>query len=222
MDGRDNNRRAVSAPVRVRLGTPEMRGTGVSELSLIAAVNETIKLAIHASEGISLIAINANLTAGRAGSRAAGFGVVAGELRRYSERMAADMTGWANVIYGVVRETAQGRRLAHALYKLQETGRLSPKAQAALAAALERSRWALDESTQRNSVRVRELLGRIDRTEKQYTTGEMIARSALIEAAYGGSMEPVLRQVAETIRSSLARFTEFSEKVGRAMRRAVA
>ncbi|HXU93497.1 MAG TPA: hypothetical protein VFP33_07575 [Gallionella sp.] len=47
MDGRDNSGRAVSAPVRMRPGTPEMRGTGASEPGLMAALNETIKLAIE-------------------------------------------------------------------------------------------------------------------------------------------------------------------------------
>lgn len=41
---------------RMRLGTMELRSTGVSELSLIASVNEAIKCAIAASERISLIA----------------------------------------------------------------------------------------------------------------------------------------------------------------------
>ncbi len=221
MDRYESGRHKVASSARVRLGTPEMRGTGVSELSLIAEVSEKIKEAVHASESISLIAINANLTAGRAGGRAAGFCVVASELRRFSERMVADMAAWSNVIYRVVRETAHGRKQAHVLYKLQETAGMTPKARAAIAAASERCRLELGESTQRNSECVIQLLDMIHRTEKQHMTGEMIARSALIEAAYGGSMQPVLRQIAETIGHSLAGFTKFSEQVGRTMRRSL-
>lgn len=218
----DSGKISVSSPRRVRLGTPGMRGTGTHELNLIADVNEQIKQAIHASESINLIAINANLTARRAGSRAAGFCVVAGELRRFSTRMSADMAAWSVVIDGVVRETAQGRKQAHVLYGLQKTAGISPKAQAAIAGACERSRRALDESTERNSERVDRLLGMIQRTEKQHLAGEMIARSAMIEAAYGGALQPVLKQIAETISQSLANFTAFSAQVGRTMRRSAA
>ncbi len=217
-----NKSKCVSAPTRVRLGTPEMRGTGVSELNLISAVNETIKDAVIASEQISLIAINASLTAGRAGNRAAGFCVVATELRHFSERMAADMGSWSKVIYEVVRETAEGRRQGHRLYKLQETGRLSEKACAALQGAMAQSHRSLDATTARNSCRVRELLAMIARTEKKYMTGGAIARSALIEAAYGGSFQPVLKQIAETIGKSLERFTHFGERVSHTLGRAIA
>ena len=208
--------------LRVRLGTPEMRGSGKTELSLIASVNETVKEAIAASGNISLIAVNASLVAGRAGDRAAGFCVVAGELRRFSERMAADMSVWSKLIYGVVQETALGRRQAHVMYKLQAAGRMSEKAQSAIAGACARSRTVLDGTTARSSMRVHELLALIQRSEKQHLMGGMIARSALIEASYGGSMQPMLRQIAVTIGESMTRFAEYSEHVGSLMRRSVA
>ncbi|MEW5904809.1 MAG: hypothetical protein AB1722_10765 [Pseudomonadota bacterium] len=206
---------------RVRLGTAEMRGTGVTELSLIASVNETVKEAISASERISLIAVNASLVAGRAGDRAAGFCVVAAELKRFSESMAADMSRWSRLIEGVVHATALGRRRAHLMYKLQHTARLSDKAKAAISAACCSSRQAVDETTLLTSQRVKELLELIDRSDKQHLRGGMIARSALIEAAYGGAMHGVLRQIAETIGDSMVRFAEYSAHVSHRMRRAV-
>lgn len=210
------------APVRVRLGTPEMRGTGKTELSLIAAVNESVKEAIAVSQSIDLIAINASLIAGRAGSRAAGFCVVATELRRYSESMAADMRRWSNLIEGVVHVTAQGRRQAHILYKLQDTAKRSEKAGAAIAAACEHGRCTLDETTVQTSDEVKALLDLIHRSEKQHLTGGMIARSALIEAAYGGTMEVVLRQIAMSIGDSMVNFAQFSEHIKQQMQRAIA
>lgn len=70
----------------------ELRSTGVSELSLIASVNEAIKCAIAASERIGLIAVNANLPAWRAGSNVAGFCVVANELRNLRANERADVS----------------------------------------------------------------------------------------------------------------------------------
>ena len=220
MDG--GNEQAMDKPLRVRLGTPEMRGTGKTELSLIAAVNEAVKEAIMVSESIGLIAINASLIAGRAGSRAAGFCVVASELRRFSETMAADMGRWSRLIEDVVNVTATGRRQAHMLYKLQDAARRSDKAQAAIADAYNHGRLTLNATTLQTSVQVKALLDLIQRSEKQHLTGEMIARSAMIEAAYGGSMQGVLRQIATSIGESMARFAEYSEHVENQMKRAVA
>ena len=216
------SRKSQPACVRVRLGRPELRGSGVGELTLIAGVNETIKHAITASRGISLIAINAGLVAGRAGSRARGFGVVAKELRDFSERMSAGMSGWSDLICNVVRETARDRTQAHQLYKLQDTARRSPKAQAAIAAACARSQARLEEITRRNSVQVFELLRLVQRTEKQRMAGQLIARSAVIEAAHGGAMRGAMQQMSSEIGAAIARFSERSEAVGQSMRKAVA
>jgi hypothetical protein len=188
---------------RVRLGTPELRGSGTSELTLIAAVNEAIKQTIFASESISLIAVNANLVAGRAGSRAAGFCVVAGELRRFSDSMARTMQGWSNLIYELVRETARSRNQSRYFNLLKAAGSLSDKAQSAIAAARERSLNELLTATAHNSKRVIELQGLSKRAEKQRVTGEVIARSAMIESAYGGTMRPVLEQIALNIDASI-------------------
>lgn len=202
---------------RMRLGTPAHRGTGITELRLIAAVNEAIKEAIAASEFISLIAVNASLVAGRAGSNAAGYCVVAGELRMFSARMAKTMQGWSALIFALVRETARSRNQARYLNKLRLTGRYSAKAQESIAAAYMRGRNTLEKLTQDNSVRVIELQSLIRRTEKQRVTGEVIARSAMIESAYGGAMRPALQQIAKDIDNSIGNFTAISRNVGRLM-----
>lgn len=199
---------------RLRLGTPELRGTGVSELSLIAAVNEAVRQTIAASQNISLIAVNANLVAGRAGTRAAGFCVVASELRRFSESMSRDMQGWSSLIYGLVQETALSRNQIRLLSKLEAAGRSSEKAAAAIAAAREKSWQELEATNMRNSDRVAQLLGLIKRAEKHRVTGEVIARSAMIESAYGGALRPTLQQIATSIDASISNLTSYSQNVG--------
>jgi hypothetical protein len=216
MDGQ--NESGTRRP-RVRLGTPELRGSGANELTLIASVNEAIKQAISASENIGLIAVNANLVAGRAGNRAAGFCIVAGELRRFSDSMAKTMQGWSSLIYALVRETARSRNQSRLLHKLQEAGRGSSKAQQAIAAACERSQNELAQTNERNSDRVIELQGLMQRTEKTRVMGEVIARSAMIESAYGGAMRPVLAQIATSIDAGIGKLTAHSRNVGHMMNR---
>lgn len=208
--------------VRIRLGVPELRGTGVSELRLIASVNESIKQAIDASANISLIAVNANLVAGRSGTDAAGFCIVANELRRFSDSMAASMLKWSGLIYELVRATAANRNQARRLYKLHAAARLSPKAAQAIVATRLRSEHALAVISTLNSERVIELQNLMSRAEKQHMTGVVIARSAMIESAYGGSMQPVLQQIAESIDAAIRRFTEHSAQVGNLMAKATA
>lgn len=208
--------------LRMRLGTSEYRNTGVGELSLIASVNESIRHAIDASAKISLIAVNANLVAGRAASGAAGFCIVAQELRRFSERMAATMQNWSALVYDLVQDTAHNRNQASRLYKLQATARCTPKALTAIAAACARSDNALRVVTTRNSIRVLELQDLIRRAGKQQMTGVVIARSAMIESAYGGSMRPILQEIAVNIEASIKSFSEHSGKVGQLMQKAAA
>ena len=199
---------------RVRLGAPELRGSGISELTLISEVNESIKQAIRASESISLIAVNANLAAGRSGAKAVGFCVVAGELRMFSERMANTMHGWSSLIYELVQETARSSNQLHNRTKLRETSAQSAKAGAALAQALARSDEAFAIAKARNSERVIELQGLMRRAAKQRVTGEVIARSAMIESAYGGTMQPVLQQIAKAIDASVGKLTSHVRDVG--------
>ena len=200
---------------RIRLGAPELRGTGANELILIAAVNEAIKQAIRASASIGMMAVNANLFAGRAGEGAAGFCVVASELRRYSDSTAKTMQGWSVLIHALVDVTAMSRNQIRRLKKLQEAQSCSPAAQAAIATACERSWMELKATTERNSALVIELQGMIRRTLKLRVTGEVIARSAKIESAYGGAMQHVLQQIADGIDASIGDLNLYTQDVGR-------
>ncbi len=200
-------------PRRVRLGTSELRDTGTNELILIARVNEAIKLAIRASEAITLIAVNANLVARRAGDSATGFCVVAGELRRFSHGIAAMMQGWSELIYALVDATANSRNQIRCLNGLRAAGDCSEEARLALALAAETSRQALHATNIGNSEKVIELQRMIVCAQKLRVTGELIARSAMIESAYGGQMRQVLQQIAGDIAASIAELNSHTAEV---------
>lgn len=199
---------------RVRLGLAELRGSGVNELILIARVNEAIKLAIAASEAITLIAVNANLVARRAGKSAAGFCVVAAELRHFSDGIATMMQGWSDLIYALVDATAISRNQIRSLKKLLEASDCSEEARLALMHACEVSRQALHATNIGNSARVIELQRMIVRAQKLRVTGELIARSAMIESAYGGQMRAVLQQIACDIAVSISELNKHTKDVG--------
>lgn len=176
----------------------------MSELQLIAAANEEIKSIAGVAENISLISVNAILLARQAGGHAVGFGVVARELRMSSERMAAAMLGLSSLIGRLVIATARSRSQTRRLNSLNVTGRCSQQAQASISAACQHSQ--ADSSAMAKSVAAmrHELLSVIGRTGKQCAVVMVIARSATIEAAYGGAMQAVLRQIAVGVETSVS------------------
>lgn len=171
----------------------------MNELKAIAEINEEIKSIVSAAENISLAATNAMLVARQAGINAIGFSVVARELRIFSEKMAIAMQGLSGLIYRQVEVTANKRHRQRSLALLVQTGAYSKSAESHIAATCGRSQAAADAMAQVVASLVRELQLTISRTGKQCTTGLVIARSAGIEAAHGGAMTPVLRQIAQSV-----------------------
>ncbi len=171
----------------------------MNELKAIAEINEEIKSIVSAAENISLAATNAMLVARQAGINAIGFSVVARELRIFSEKMAIAMQGLSGLIYRQVEITANKRHRQRSLALLIQTGAYSALAESRIATTCVRSQAAADEMEQVVASLVRELQLTISRTGKQCTTGLVIARSAGIEAAHGGAMTPVLRQIAQSV-----------------------
>ena len=171
----------------------------MNELKAIAEINEEIKSIVYAAENISLTATNAMLAARQAGINAVGFSVVARELRMFSEKMTAVMQGLSGLIYRQVLATASKCHRARSLVLLTQAGSYGELAQTRIAPACMRSQADVDEMEQLLLSLVRELQITMRRTEKQCATGVVIAHSAAIEAAHGGAMTPVLRQIAQGV-----------------------
>lgn len=174
---------------------------------MIAKMNEDIKHVQRIAEDISLIAVNAMLVARQAGDRAVGFGVVTRELRITSDRMAATMLGLSKLIYQLVLTTARGRSHARRRNSLGTTAKSSAQAGAAIAAACQKSQTDLGDSAKLIKALRHELHGVVNRTGKQCASGMVITRSATIEAAYGGTMQPLLRQIAVRFEASITELT---------------
>lgn len=179
----------------------------MSELQTISKMNEDIKHVQRIAEDVSLIAVNAMLVARQAGDQAVGFGVVTRELRITSDRMAATMLGLSKLIYQLVVTTARGRSHARRRNTLGMTEKSSAQAAASIAAAWQKSQDDLSDSAKSIVALTHELNGVVNRTAKQCASGMVITRSATIEAAYGGTMQPLLRQIAVSFEASIAELT---------------
>lgn len=171
----------------------------MNELKAIAEINEEIKSIVYAAENISLTATNAMLVARQAGINAVGFSVVARELRMFSEKMADAMQGLSGLIYRQVVITAGQHHRLRNMVLLTQAGSYGELAQTRIAPACARSQAEVDEMEQLIAGLLRELQIMMRRTAKQCATGVVIAHSAGIEAAHGGAMTPVLRQIAQDV-----------------------
>jgi hypothetical protein len=175
----------------------------MNELKAIAEINEEIKSIVHAAENVSLTATNAMLVARQAGVNAVGFSVVARELRLFSEKMAAAMDVLSKLIHRKVLLTASKSHRARNMALLGQAGAYGQLANARIGLAYARSQADVRDMEQLNADMMRELRTTVKRTAKQCATGLVIARSAGIEAAHGGAMTKVLRQIAQDVESEV-------------------
>lgn len=171
----------------------------MNELRAIAEINEEIKSIVCAAENISLTATNSMLIARQEGVKAVGFTVVSRELRMFSEKMVIAMQKLLGLIYRLVVLIARKGRRNNNLILLSKIGTYNELSQARIAPACARSQADIDEMERHFSILMRELQITIRHTRKQYSTGLVIARSAAIEAAHGGAVTPVLRNIAQSV-----------------------
>jgi hypothetical protein len=180
-----------------------------SDLRRIVRINEEIKTIVATAFRINLMALNAIFLAKRAGQAALGFGVLSNELRGFAVALGDNMNELRRMTFSsVVAVTAMVKR-ARLERILECTDRQSDgKAQALLAtrntpATNRRGCDADDMKTIQ-----RELQQRLDDTARLIELGAILARSAKIEAAYGGTFSAPLTQVS----------TEFDSIIGLTLR----
>jgi hypothetical protein len=184
------------------------------ELARIVRVNEEIKAIVATAFRINLMALNAIFLAKRAGNAALGFGVLSNELRRFAQdltrHMASlrDMTsGSVGSVTGVVQQQRNSailrRRSASAATACPACGR--PQARRPRLAEQHGRLRALD-------LRLR---AAVEETQQLVELGGVLARSAKIEAAYGGSFSPALMQVSTDFAEVIAQIKRSLEVLGK-------
>ncbi|MEW6563288.1 MAG: hypothetical protein AB1400_08685 [Pseudomonadota bacterium] len=178
-----------------------------ADLHRMIVVNESIKEVIRVSAALNMVAINAMLVAKRAGVRSSGFSVVSSELRSFSRKLIEEMHRLGEEIAVLVRDTADLQKLERMHRLLDATLAQHAVNAGYLAAARQRNREVLQAVAQNVEADVRHLLLLLTRSMKLCDTGYTLARSAKVEAVYGGEMSHALRQVADRIEASVTPIT---------------
>ncbi len=200
----------MNAPVPVA----ELRPPS-GELVSIVRVNEEIKAIVATAFRINLMALNAIFLAKRAGNAALGFGVLSNELRRFAQDLTRHMSALREMTsgsVGCVTGVVQAQRnlgILTAAVRLSGEGTggmrdVRKKGQARLADQLLKLR-ALDTR----------LSAAVEETQQLVELGGVLARSAKIEAAYGGSFSPALMQVSTDFAEVIAQIKRSLEILGK-------
>lgn len=167
------------------------------ELRRIVRINEEIKSVVAKAFRINLMAMNAIFLAKRAGQSALGFGVLSNELRRFATDLQQQMAGLREATYGNVATVSVLLKQAR-ISRLLERTRVEAQGEGrGLIQKLTRSRGesALAGSEQQMTSMGRRLSHMIADTAQLVELGSVLARSAKIEAAYGGGFSGSLMQV---------------------------
>ena len=182
-------------------------GEAGHELRRIVRINEEIKSVVATAFKINLMAMNAIFLAKRAGQSALGFGVLSNELRRFASDLQQQMAALREATYGSVATVT-------ALVKQSRISRLLERAR--IEAQGEGKAWILellrsrDKSTLARSAEQMVALNRrlsqmIADTAQLVELGSVLARSAKIEAAYGGGFSASLMQVSSDFEKTIGK-----------------
>ncbi|MBP9229220.1 MAG: chemotaxis protein [Azonexus sp.] len=163
----------------------------------IVRINEEIKSVVSTAFKINLMAMNAIFLAKRAGQSALGFGVLSNELRRFAGDLQQQMAGLRDATYGSVA-TVTALLNQSRISRLLERTRIEAQGEGkALIQALvsRRGETTLADNDQQMAALNRRLSHLIADTAQLVELGSVLARSAKIEAAYGGGFSTSLMQV---------------------------
>ncbi|RTL48462.1 MAG: chemotaxis protein [Rhodocyclaceae bacterium] len=176
------------------------------ELRRIVRINEEIKKVVTTAFKINLMAMNAIFLAKRAGQSALGFGVLSNELRRFAMDLQRQMetlriatTDSVVVVTGLVKQTRVERIFQRTLAVSKGQGRRMVEA----CLRARNDRYSGDESGGVTALN-RRLSQMISDTAQLVELGSVLARSAKIEAAYGGTFSTSLMQVSSDFEQTIS------------------
>ena len=167
------------------------------ELRRIVRINEEIKSVVATAFKINLMAMNAIFLAKRAGTSALGFGVLSNELRRFAMDLQNQMGTLRGMTYGSVSTVTALVKQSRLNRLLERTRDKSVGEGRAMVERFMRTQHAEDLERRQEQMNVlnRRLSQMIGDTAQLVELGSVLARSAKIEAAYGGGFSASLMQV---------------------------
>lgn len=188
------------------------------ELRRIVRINEEIKTVVKTAYRINLMAMNAIFLAKRAGQSALGFGVLSNELRRFATELEQQMIALGQATGGSVATVTAMVKEARIVRVLERARKLSNGRGKEIIDEFLRRRQdtCLSERQDQVAALNRSLGMMIESTSRLVEMGGVLARSAKIEAAYGGGFSQSLKQVSSDfegtigeIRKSLDNLSKF-------------
>ncbi|HEX8963820.1 MAG TPA: chemotaxis protein [Rhodocyclaceae bacterium] len=187
------------------------------ELRRIVRINEEIKRVVKTAFRINLMAMNAIFLAKRAGQSALGFGVLSNELRRFAAELEQQMLALGQATSGSVATVTAMVKEARLVGMLERAQALCEGAgRDALDAALRRHREsALAERREQVATVNRTLSLMIEGTTRLVEMGGVLARSAKIEAAYGGAFSQSLKQVSSDFEATIGEIRQSLDSLGK-------
>lgn len=190
---------------------------GGRQLRRIVRINEEIKAVVAAAFTINLMAMNAIFLAKRAGTSALGFGVLSNELRRFAIDLQQQMTLLSEMTYGSVSTITGLLKQARLNRVLEVTHTLSTGTGKAVIDNILHARlgMALADRQEQGIAANRRLSQMITDTAQLVELGSVLARSAKIEAAYGGGLAVPLTQVSSDFEQSIGEIQRSLEKLSK-------
>lgn len=185
------------------------------QLRRIIRINEEIKAVIATAFTINLMAMNAIFLAKRAGTAALGFGVLSNELRRFAIDLQKQMAQLHEMTYDSVSTVTALLKQARLNQMLESTLSVcSGLGRTLVENALHtRSNGVLAGKQEQSDAINRRLSQMIMDTVQLVELGSVLARSAKIEAAYGGSLSVPLTQVSSDFEQSISEIQRSLEKL---------
>ncbi len=175
------------------------------ELRRIVRINEEIKIVVSTAFKINLMAMNAIFLAKRAGQSALGFGVLSNELRRFASDLQQQMAALREATYGSVA-TVTALLKQSRISRLLERARIEAQGEGKSLIqnlANRRDDSTLAKSDEQMAALNRRLSQMIADTAQLVELGSVLARSAKIEAAYGGAFSVSLMQVSSDFETTI-------------------
>lgn len=185
------------------------------ELRRIIRINEEIKSVVATAFKINLMAMNAIFLAKRAGQSALGFGVLSNELRRFAMDLQQQMGSLRETTYGSVSTVTALVRQARVNRILDRTRKECGGEGRKAVEHLLRTRHAdaLSGSQAQMATLNRRLSQMIADTAQLVELGSVLARSAKIEAAYGGGFSASLMQVSSDFEQTISQIQKSLESL---------
>lgn len=161
-------------------------------------VTEHVKTVVLSAHKINLLALNAMLLSKRSGQAAVGFGVISNELRAFSRELARCMKALDQIAFDSLEKISvlhKQQRLNALL--AQAASESAPLGAKALEAYQTRFTGYRDETESRLLQHDQQFAVELEEAGRLGEYGDVIARFAKIEAAYGNAFAGQLMEIAQ-------------------------